>query len=68
MTLSNRPSSKAVSWGDMHAAPDFLGEMNFPALLADGGIVGVWDARRNNKTLLYYSRVIGDFDLKAEKE
>ena len=61
------PNSKAVSWGDMHATADFLGEMNFPALLADGGLVGVWDARRNNKTLLYYSRVEGDFDLKSEK-
>ena len=61
------PNSKAVSWGDMHATSDFLGEMNFPALLADGGLVGVWDARHNNKTLLYYSRVISDFDLKAEK-
>ena len=61
------PNSKAVSWGDMHAAPDFLGEMNFPYSLSSGGIVGVWDARRNNKSLLYYARVDGDFDLKAEK-
>ncbi len=61
------PNSKAVLWGDMHAAPEFLGEMNFPYLLASGGLVGVWDARRNGKTWLYYARLDTDFDLTSEK-
>ena len=57
--------SKLVSWGDMHATPEFLGDMNFPAALALGGLVGVWDTRQNGKPLLYYARVDQDFDAQA---
>ena len=51
----------------MRASPEFLGEMNFPYLLASGGLVGVWDARHDNKSLLYYAKVEGDYDLKPDK-
>ena len=57
--------SKTALWGDMHATPEFLSDMNLPPILANGGLVGVWDARHNNKMLLYYARVDQDFDVQG---
>ena len=59
------PNSKAVTWGDMHAATAFLNEMDFPDTLSGGGLVGLWDARRNGKLLMYYAKVDRDIDVKS---
>ena len=58
------PNSSGILWGDMHASPAFFSEMGFPELLSEGGVVGLWDARKNNTIALYYEKVARDFDVK----
>ena len=58
------PNSSGVLWGDMHATTAFFGEMGFPELLSEGGIIGLWDARNNGKVVLYYEKINRDMDIK----
>lgn len=60
------PASGQVSFGDMHATPDQFDKLGMPALLREGGVVGLWDVRKFGALFLYYVKPDQDFDVKAD--
>jgi hypothetical protein len=58
------PSARQVAWEDMHASPEFFDKMEMPAVLSSGGLIGLWDVKKNGALSLYHTRLQQDFDVK----
>lgn len=60
------PHSSATVFTDMKGPTKELEEVGIPYLLAAGGIVGLWDARKTDALFLYGVQVIGLVESKGD--
>ncbi|MGC8667439.1 MAG: hypothetical protein ACP5VE_04900 [Chthonomonadales bacterium] len=60
------PHSSATLFTDMKGPTKELEEVGMPYLLAAGGIVGLWDARKTDALFLYGVQVIGLVESKGD--
>jgi hypothetical protein len=56
-------NSKDLQWGAMHASNDFFLEMGMNPLVADGGVLGIWDPEQKGVKDIYYVKADRDVDV-----